>query len=99
MEFNKPEVLKLTVNVAGNYKLFKEEVMVFFDTTKTTENPEKILVARLLKLIGSNGVKIYRTFNVDPKEESVEIIYKKLEEYCIPKRNEVMEHYKYFMRK
>jgi hypothetical protein len=99
MEFNKPESLKLTGNVAENYKLFKEEVLVFFEATETTSKPEKVQVARLLNLIGSDGVKIYRTFNVDPKEETVEIIFKKLEEYCTPKRNEVMEHYKFFMRK
>ncbi|KAF0710957.1 Uncharacterized protein FWK35_00037749, partial [Aphis craccivora] len=56
-------------------------------------------VARLLNLIGSDGVKIYRTFNIDPKEETVNVIFDKLEEYCTPKRNEVMEHYKFFMRK
>jgi len=34
-----------------------------------------------LNLIGSDSIKIYRTFNVDPKEETVEIIFKKLEDY------------------
>lgn len=40
--FNKPEALKLTSNVAENYKLFKEEVLVFFEATETTVKPEKI---------------------------------------------------------
>ncbi|KAL4098106.1 hypothetical protein QTP88_022775 [Uroleucon formosanum] len=99
MEFNKPDCLKLTGNVAENFKLFKEEVMVFFEATETTSKPEKVQVARLLNLIGSDGVKIYRTFNIDPKVETVNIIFEKLEGYCTPKRNEVMEHYKFFMRK
>lgn len=99
MEFNKPECLKLTGNVAENFKLFKEEVMVFFEATETTAKPVKVQVARLLNLIGSDGVKLYRTFNVNPSEETIEIIFEKLEGYCTPKRNEVMEHYKFFMRK
>lgn len=31
MEFNKLECLKLTGNVAENFKLFKKEMKVFFD--------------------------------------------------------------------
>jgi len=99
MEFNRPECLKLTGNVAENFKLFKEEVLVFFEATETTSKPQKVQVARLLNLIGSDGVKIYRIFNTDPKEETVDVILEKLEGYCIPKRNEVMEHYKFFTRK
>lgn len=34
MEFNKPECLKLTGNLAENFKVFKEEVTVFFDATE-----------------------------------------------------------------
>jgi len=41
MEFNKPEALKLTGNVAENYKLFKKEDLVFFEATETTAKPEK----------------------------------------------------------
>lgn len=73
--------------------------MVFFEATETTAKPVKVQVARLLNLTGSDGVKIYRTFNINPKEETVNVIFDKLEEYCRPKRNEVMEHYKFFMRK
>lgn len=67
--------------------------------TETTEKPGKVQVARLLTLIGCDGVKIYRTFNIKPEEETVKIIFEKLEEYCIQKRNEVIEHYQFFTRK
>ncbi|VVC29807.1 Protein-tyrosine phosphatase-like,Dual specificity phosphatase, catalytic domain,Tyrosine, partial [Cinara cedri] len=99
MEFNKPECLKLTGNVAENFRLFKEDVQVFFEATETTTKPMKVQVARLLNLIGTDGVKIYKTFNVQPSEETVEIILGKLEEYCTPKRNEIMVHYTFFTRK
>jgi len=72
MEFNKPDGFKLTGNVAEHFKLFKEEVMVFFEANETMAKPEKVQVARLLNVVGSNGVKIYTTFNIDPKVETVE---------------------------
>lgn len=80
MELNKPECLKLTGNVDENYKLFKEKVLVFFEATKTTSKSEKVQAARLLNLIGNDSIKIHRIFNVDPKEETVEIVFKILEE-------------------
>jgi len=92
-------LFKLTGNVAENFKLFKEEVMVFFEATETTSNPEKVQVARLLNLIGSDGVKIYRTFNIDPKVETVNVIFEKLEGYCTPKRNEIIGTLQIFYEK
>ena len=54
IEFNKPEALKWTDNVAENYKLFEEDVLVFYEVTETTAKPEKVQVTRLLNLNGSD---------------------------------------------
>jgi hypothetical protein len=83
MEFNKPESLKLCGNIAE--KILK---------TQTTQ------VARLLNLIGTDGLKLYRSMK-RPKDEkeTVETILKHLENYCIHRRNETMEHFKFFTRK
>lgn len=40
---------------------------------------------------------MYNTFKLEIV--TVSEIFKSLEEYCVPKKNEVMEHYKFFMRK
>lgn len=59
-------VIKLTGNVAENFKLFEEEVMFLFEATEITSKQS------------NNEVKMYRKFNFDPKEETIEIIVKKI---------------------
>jgi hypothetical protein len=54
-------------------------------------------VARLLNLLGADALKLYNSFKIN--EVTVENIFKHFEEYCVPRKNEVMEHYKYFTRK
>jgi len=55
MEFNKPESLKLFGNIAENFKLFKDEVTIFFEATETILKPQATQVARLLNLIDTDG--------------------------------------------
>lgn len=100
MEFNKPENLKLSGNIAENFKLFKDEIIVYFEATETTGKSEKIQVARLLNLLGSDGLQLYRSIKrSDDEKETVGSILAHLENYCIPKINEIMEHFKFFTRK
>ncbi len=62
--------------------------------TETYKKTKEVQVARLLNLLGPDGLKLFNTFKIE--EITVEAIFKSLEEYCVPKKNEVMEHYKYF---
>lgn len=98
MDFNKPETLKLSGNVSENFVNFKEEVLVYFEATETTKKPKNVQVARLKNLIGPEALRVYNTLTKD-ENETVESILKALEEYCIPKRNEIVEIYKFFNRK
>lgn len=52
-------------------------------------------MARLLNLLGQDGLKLYNTI-ASKKYETVVSILKALEEYCIPKANEIMEHFNFF---
>jgi len=97
MEFNRPANLKLTGNLNDNFKIFKQEVEVYFMATETNSKSQEVQVARLLNLLGPDGLKLYNTFKIDVV--TVDNIFKSLEEYCVPRKNEVMEHYKYFTRK
>jgi len=66
--------------------------------TETNTKSKEVQVARLLNLLGPDGLKLYNSFKID--DVTVENMFKSLEEYCVPRRkNEVMEHYKYFNRK
>jgi len=97
MEYNRPSCLKLIGNLRENYKQFKQEVEVYITATETYDKDQKVQVARLLNLIGPDGLKLYNTFKLETI--TVSEISKSLEEYCVPKKNEVMEHYKFFRRK
>ncbi|CAI6370305.1 unnamed protein product [Macrosiphum euphorbiae] len=97
MEFNRPVRIKLTGNINDNFKTFKQEIEVYFMATETYKKPKEVQVARLLNLLGPDGLKLFNTFKIEDK--SIETIFKCLEEYCVPKKNVVMEHYKYFTRK
>ncbi|KAL4113758.1 hypothetical protein QTP88_017331 [Uroleucon formosanum] len=97
MEFNKPDPLKMTGNLAENFKNFKQQLQIYFDATESHTKKEATQVAILLNLLGSDGLKIYNTLKI-PNKTIFEIL-KALEAYCIPKRNETMELYKFFTRK
>ncbi|CAI6358966.1 unnamed protein product [Macrosiphum euphorbiae] len=92
MEFNRPASLKLTGNINDNFKTFKQEIEVYFMATETYKKPKEVQVARLLNLLGPDGLKLFNTFKIEDK--SIETIFKCLEEYCVPKKNVVMEHYR-----
>ncbi|XP_050533909.1 uncharacterized protein K02A2.6-like [Daktulosphaira vitifoliae] len=97
MEFNKPEPLKLTGNLIENFKIFKQEFQIYYNATECSSKKEETQAAILLNLIGTDGIKVYNTLKI--KSETVSEILKALENYCIPRKNEIMEHYKFFSRK
>ncbi|KAL4104445.1 hypothetical protein QTP88_019746 [Uroleucon formosanum] len=97
MEFNKPDSLKMTGNLAENFKNFEQQLQIYFDATEIHTKKEATQVAILLNLLGSDGLKMYNTLKIPIK--TVFVILKTLEAYCIPKRNETMELYKFFTRK
>jgi hypothetical protein len=66
--------------------------------TETDKKDKDIQVSRLLNLMGHDGLKLYNTIKKSG-EESVESILKTLEEYCIPKTNEIIEHFNFFNKK
>lgn len=78
MKFNKSEYFKSMANLTENFRQFKDNVTVFFDAPETTSKSVKVQVARLLNLIDSESMKIYRTNNLDKDKETVDLIFDKL---------------------
>lgn len=56
MDLNRPENLKQTGNLNDNFKLFKQEVEVYFVATETNTKSKDVQVARLLNLLGADGL-------------------------------------------
>lgn len=101
MEFNKPDNLNvITGDLAENFKTFKEEIEVYFEATETDKKSNKIQVARLKNLLGSDALKLYSTLNKSNEDEgepeSVVYILKTLQKHCVPKRNETILIHKFF---
>lgn len=96
-EFNKPEQLKLEGNLEENFRRFKQEVSIYFTATETDTKDEKIKIARVLNLLGPEALRLYNTFNIKPVK--AQEVLNAFEEYCIPQKNEVMEHFRFFSRK
>jgi len=85
------EVQVASGNSNDNFKIFKQEIEVYFMATETNTKSQEVQVARLLNLLGPDGLKLYNTFKIDVV--TVDNLFKLLEEYCFPRKNEVMEHY------
>jgi len=67
MEFNKPENLKLIGNLNENFRLFKQEVEVYFMATEAYKKTKEVQVVRLLNLLGPDGLKLFNTFKIEDK--------------------------------
>lgn len=87
----------LNGNINENFRMFKQEINIYFKATKTNKEENEVQVARLLNLMGTEALKIYNTLNIT-ESDTVEIILNKFEEYCSPKKNEAMTFYKFFTR-
>lgn len=95
MEFNKPKPLKLTGNLAENFRVFRQEVQIYFDATESHSKKTATQVAILLNLLGQEGLKIYNTLKL--QEVTVTEVLKALEAYCIPRKKETMELYTFLL--
>jgi len=97
MEFNKPNPLIMSGNLAENFRTFRQSVQIYFDATEAHSKKSATQVAIILNLLGPEALKIYNTLK--PKENTVIEVLKALEEYCTLRRNQTMELYKFFTRK
>jgi hypothetical protein len=101
MDYHKPDILNIvTGNVANDFKQFKEEVLIYIEATETDKKSNKVQVARLKNLLGSEALKLYKTLKVSEDEaETVSSILKVLEDYCVPKSNKTMAIHMFLSRK
>ena len=98
-EFNKPEPLNLNGdNIDQNFKIFKQEVEIYFKATKTSKEDDDVQVARLLNLLGKDARKVYNTFGLAATSK-VKDIFTKFEEYCTPKKNIALNVFNFMTRK
>ncbi|GFW06382.1 transposon Tf2-9 polyprotein [Trichonephila clavipes] len=73
----------------------QQELENYLLATETVDRTDKIKIAILLKLLGSEGLEIYNTFKLESKVNFSEVL-QKFEEYCSPRQNVAYERYKFF---
>jgi len=52
MEFNKPNSIQMTGNLAKNLRTFRQSIQIYFDVTELYEKKQETQVAILLNLLG-----------------------------------------------
>jgi hypothetical protein len=95
MDFNKPERLSIDGNIPEHFKQFKEDIENYFLATESNKKPVSVQVARLKNLMGKEALKLYNSLVKDVEGETVESIINVLGEYCLPKKNEIMDVFKF----
>ncbi|CAL1265477.1 unnamed protein product, partial [Larinioides sclopetarius] len=77
---------------------WRQELDNYLLATEKDDRADKIKIAILLNLLGSEGLEIFNTFKFEPPEnkEVYAEVLKRFEEYCIPRQNVVYERYKFF---
>ncbi|XP_076830306.1 uncharacterized protein LOC143476162 isoform X2 [Brachyhypopomus gauderio] len=87
-----PEELKLTGNVSENWKRFKQSFELY--SLAIGLETEERKVALLQTVAGRAALDVYNTFVFTEEEkDNYEVVMKKFEEYCTPRKNETYERY------
>ncbi|GBN53217.1 hypothetical protein AVEN_22342-1 [Araneus ventricosus] len=97
--FRPPAPLKFSIgNVKEKWRKWRQELENYLLATEKDERADKIKIAILLNLLGSEGLEIFNTFKFEPPEsqKNYSEVLKKFEEYCSPRQNVVYERYKLF---
>jgi len=50
-------------NLSENFKIFNQEIKIYFKATETYKKDTNVQVSRLLNLIGHDGFKLYNTIH------------------------------------
>lgn len=98
LELNKQCGLCLEGKVSENFKLFKQEVFIYFKATDTDKKDNDVQVTRLLNILEGDGLKVFNVVK-NNKGKTVKSMLEALKEYCIPKTTEIMNHFNFFNRK
>lgn len=94
--FKPPGELRLDGDLSRNFKEFRRELQIYFTATETHKKSQEVQTARLLNLIGADARRVIDS--LDKPKKTVEQILDALEDECVPARNEVVIHFKFFKR-
>ncbi|KAL4127438.1 hypothetical protein QTP88_011609 [Uroleucon formosanum] len=100
MEYNKPDALVLTGNLAENWRVFREAFEIYIEAAGLTTASNKRQVAIFLNLVGKEGLERYNTLTFENADDNKKIdqVLKAFQDYCKPKKNILHSRYIFYKR-
>ncbi|CAI6369196.1 unnamed protein product [Macrosiphum euphorbiae] len=100
MEYNKPDALVLTGNLAENWRVFREAFEIYIEAAGLTSASNKRQVAIFLNLVGKEGLERYNTLKFENAEDNkkIEQVLNAFQDYCKPKKNILHSRYIFYKR-
>ncbi|UYV65920.1 hypothetical protein LAZ67_3005893 [Cordylochernes scorpioides] len=100
MDLKSPKELEILGNVSENWKRIKQRFEIYLEASGLNEKKDKTKTAIFLNIAGENAIDIYNNFKFENEEDkyNLDIILKKIEDYCDPLENTTYERYVFFTR-
>lgn len=94
-----PPLNMANTNLAMEWKSWSRQFKIFLLASNLVEQSDVRKVAILLHHMGPEALEVFNSFNVEIEAIQFDALWKKFEEYFIPKKNVSMERHKFFTRK
>ncbi|KAK7886282.1 hypothetical protein WMY93_025903 [Mugilogobius chulae] len=90
-----PAPLKMTGNVDANWKIFKQQFMLYISAVGVDSRANERKIALLLTIAGAEAIDVFNTFTYNEPEDKDKFdeVIKKFDEHCVAKKNETYERY------
>lgn len=95
----RPDKLKLTGNLAENWKRFKRSFDNFLVAAECNTKPDAVKTAIFLNTLGEEGNDVFDAFGLTAEQKAVyATVIQTFENFCKPKTNEVYERFVFYQR-
>ena len=96
--FTPPGQMQFDGNLRDHWKKWKQELDFYLQATEKDKKDNKVKSSILLTCIGPQGREIYNTFQFEEDEDHMnfDLLIKKFDEHCLPKKNVTLVRHKFF---
>lgn len=95
----RPDKLKLTGNLAENWKRFKRSFDNFLVAAECNTKSDAVKIAIFLNTLGEEGNDVFDAFGLTTEQKEVyTTVIQTFENFCKPKTNEVYERFVFYQR-
>ncbi|KAF2891959.1 hypothetical protein ILUMI_14214 [Ignelater luminosus] len=92
--------IRMDGNVAENWRIWRSRFENYLKATEIRKKTAEVQCAQLLHLIGKEGFKIYKTFDIkEDEKDKLEVLLNKFDAHFLPKENLTYERYLFMMKR